>query len=329
MPATARPRKQVKRRAASPPRPRSTVYEIVTEKIVAALERGVVPWRRTWTAQPVPFPVKMSTGGPYRGVNVFLLYTVAACEGYRSGWWGSMRQVTKLGGKVRDEELKRHTLVVFWTTIRPKPEDAKTAEDGEDAGEGKPAKRIPVLRYYRVWNADQCDGLPAKYQEPPALSGTFAEHREAEKVMADYLSREPSLQLRHGRTKAYWDTETDVIHLPYPEEFAAPALYYSAKFHEATHSTAAPGRLNRDTEGYGDDTHVRGEEELTAEMGAAMLAAICGINWSVEENASYIQSWLDTIAGDPKMLVMAAARAQHAVEYILGITYGTDHEDPE
>ena len=182
------------------------------------------------------------------------------------------------------------------------------------------------MRFYKVWNAEQCDGLPEKYLAPAAAEGTFAEHQPAELVIKNYLAREPSLTVHHGGDRAYWDRRTDEIHLPEPEQFRSPGLYYSTKFHEMTHSTAAEGRLNRTTEGYATDLHVRGPEELTAEMGAAMLAFITGIEDWFEDSTSYIGSWLHDIKGDPAMVIRAAARAQRAVDYILAAGHHDEHD---
>jgi len=59
-------------------------------------------------------------------------------------------------------------------------------------------------------------------------------------------------------------------------------------------------------------------EELVAEMGAAYLCGITGIQQeTIQNNAAYIKSWIRTFKDDPKVLVMAAAQAQNTVNYIL------------
>ena len=60
-------------------------------------------------------------------------------------------------------------------------------------------------------------------------------------------------------------------------------------------------------------------EELVAEMGAAFLCAESGISPAVIDNqAAYIAGWLTRLRNDRRMLVRAAALAQHAADYILG-----------
>lgn len=46
------------------------VCEEITERIVAQLEAGVVPWHRTWASSEHR---SIATGKPYRGVNIWLL----------------------------------------------------------------------------------------------------------------------------------------------------------------------------------------------------------------------------------------------------------------
>ena len=113
-----------------------TVHRIVTERMITALERGTVPWRKPWQAT-TGRPRSMSTGQPYRGVNVFLLALTAAEEGYSSPFWGTYRQISDLGGQVRKGE--RSTLVVFWKQAQAEQRDPQTSEIT--------VKQLPVLRY--------------------------------------------------------------------------------------------------------------------------------------------------------------------------------------
>src|SRR5450759_5565250 len=66
--------------------------------------------------------------------------------------------------------------------------------------------------------------------------------------------------------------------------------YYSTLYHELTHATGHPSRLNRpslaDFERFGDHNYSR--EELVAEMGAAFLAGYCGIGNRTIDNLSLI-----------------------------------------
>jgi antirestriction protein ArdC len=56
-------------------------------------------------------------------------------------------------------------------------------------------------------------------------------------------------------------------------------------------------------------------------MGAAMLCGVAGIdNSTIENSASYIDSWLRALKKESRLVLQAAAQAQKAADYILGET---------
>ena len=55
-------------------------------------------------------------------------------------------------------------------------------------------------------------------------------------------------------------------------------------------------------------------------MTAAFLTGHCGLESVViEDQALYIQEWLKALRNDKKLVVIAAAQAQKAADYILGV----------
>jgi antirestriction protein ArdC len=183
-----------------------------------------------------------------------------------------------------------------------------------------------MLRYYKVFNADQADGLPERFY--PQDGDAPAEVASAEVVMKDYLSREGGPGLTWGGSRAFYLPGTDTITLPARESFKDESYLYGTVFHEMTHSTGHESRLNRpgvaEFDHFGSARY--GKEELCAEMGAAFLAAMTGTDQHFDNSAAYLASWLRTIKGDPKLVVQAAAQAQHAVDHILGVTYENGDE---
>jgi antirestriction protein ArdC len=260
----------------------------------------------------------MSTGKPYRGVNVFLLGLTAQSEGYTSPWWGTYRQIAELGGQVRKGE--KSTMVVFWKMLR--------VPDRESA-EGK-TKVIPLLKHFNVFNAEQADGLPARYYPGPAASLPVAE--SAEVLIKSYLTRPGSPALaRDGGDRAYYVPATDMIHLPADGAFDSAAERYSTTFHEMGHSTGHKSRLNRpgiaQIDHFGSDQYSR--EELVAEMASAMLCAISAVetDGTFTNSAAYIASWLRVLKADSKLAVQAAGQAQRACDHITGTTYDDTETD--
>jgi antirestriction protein ArdC len=282
-----------------------TIHKIVTDRMIAALQAGTVPWRKPWQA-PAGQPRSMCTGQPYRGINPFLLGLTAAEQGYPSPYWGTYRQISELGGQVRRAE--RSTLVVFWKQARTEQRHPHTGE--------LTVKQLPVLRYYRVFNAAQADHLPERFYPVP---GEHTEIKEPQAVLDGYLADGPRL-VHVACDRADYHPATDTIRLPLPAQFRSPEGYYATAFHETGHSTGHPARLNRPGiaafDHFGSGQYAR--EELTAQMTSALLCARTGIDDAATfaNSASYIAGWLTALAGDHRLVITAAASAQRASDLI-------------
>lgn len=188
-------------------------------------------------------------------------------------------------------------------------------------------KRACPLRYYTVFNVEQIDGLKIELPEIPRV-----EHNpiaEAEAIVANMPNR-PEIQ--HGPARCFYRPSMDFVNMPEIGLFAQAEEYYASLFHELTHSTGHESRLNRRSSDaprhFGDKEYSR--EELVAEMGAAFLAAACGIEHATLENsAAYLQGWLSVLRTDAKAVIIAAAQAQRAADYIQGITYASNQTEAE
>jgi len=280
------------------------LYQTVTDKIVAMLETGMVPWRSPILGRTsAGHPKNLESDKAYRGVNVFLLAFSAYAHGYGSSYWMTFNQAKTAGGGVKKGE--KSSMVVFWKQY-----------ETTDKNTGEPAK-IPVLRYYNVFNIDQLDGITA----PDAVTYTpidFKPIDAAEAIVKGYAAA-PSIE--HGGQQAFYRPVTDTVRMPVPTRFASGEDYYSTLFHELAHSTGHSSRLNRgldsETRAFGSLDY--GKEELIAEMGAAFLCGHTGIQPNVIENqAAYIGGWLKQIKQDKKLVIAAAAAGQKAADWILG-----------
>jgi antirestriction protein ArdC len=290
----------------------SQVYEIVTQRILDAIEKGVAPWRVPWKKGPGSgLPRSMSTARPYRGINVFLLGLQGLGAGYVSPWWGTYNHVSELGGQVRKGE--KATPVVFWS-VKERQDDLDEA--------GRP-ERYFVLRYYRVFNAEQADGLPERFypkaEEAEQAAPSEAQAR-AEEAVGRYLARAPSLTFTHARAgRAYYSAREDLVNVPSIAEHVSADEYYSTTFHELAHSSGHPSRLGRPGVGephrFGDEEYSR--EELVAELASAMVQGTVGICSTVEPSAAYLAHWAEVLKGDPRLIVAAAGAAQKAADYVL------------
>jgi antirestriction protein ArdC len=261
----------------------SSVYDIVTERILMELESGVVPWRKPWRCLP---PANLVSKKTYRGINFFLL----SLAGYGSQYWLTYRQTQALGGNVR--KGKHGTKIVFWKFDKYETETA----DGE-AEERKSA----FLRYYTVFNLEQTEGLKALLALPPARPIESAE------AIVVGMPNPPAFEQGH---RAAYSASSDAVTMPSRTAFASQAEYYSTLFHELTHSTGHAKRLGREgfdkPQMFGSESYSR--EELIAEMGSAMLCAVAGIEQATLVNsAAYLQSWTARLKGDSRLVVQAAS----------------------
>ncbi len=280
------------------------VYEVITDQIIEKLEQGTVPWHRPWSADG---PKNLLSGKSYRGINVFLLGSL----GYMSPYWLTFKQAQSLGGHVNKGE--KGTPVVFWKTY-------KQNEIGPDTRKVKEQSRF-VLRYYRVFNIEQCTLPPEEIPQADPTTKEFDPIPKAESVV-EAMPNAP--EVTHQSQRACYSPKLDVVNMPRPESFDTPENYYSTLFHELTHSTGHESRLNRKgiTDPVRFGSHSYSKEELIAEMGSAFLSGHCGIEDRILDNsAAYINGWLGRLRNDPKLVVMAAAKAQKSSDYIKGVQY--------
>lgn len=284
------------------------VYEIVTDRIIAELEKGIIPWERPWTGVR-DGAYSRATGRPYSLLNQFLLG--------KPGEWLTYKQAQEAGGQVRKGE--KGSVVVFWKV------DAKAEKDA-DTGELK-TRQYPILRYYTVFHVDQCDGITAKYKEP--VLAPLDPIAEAEAVLKDYSTRCGVPIIHEKGNRAFYRPSTDEIHLPLREQFKQAAEYYSTAFHESVHSTGHKSRLARLDETAHFGSEVYSKEELVAEMGAACILHTLGIETdsSFRNSTAYIQNWLHVLKDDPRMVVLAAGRAEKAVKLILNVRDGAEETE--
>ena len=285
---------------------RADVYSRITDKIVADLEQGVRPWMKPWNADHaagrITRPLRFN-GVPYKGINVLMLWTASVAKGYACPLWLTFKQALDLGGHVRKGETGE--LVVFANRI--------TRTEKDDKGE-EIEREIPFMKGYTVFNAEQCDNLPAHYYakaEPPTLE-PLQRIEAAERFFA-----ETGADIRYGGTRAFYASGSDHIQMPPFETFKDAESHAATLAHELTHWTKHDKRLARDFGRVvrGDEGYAK--EELVAELGAAFLCADLGITPEVRpDHAAYIASWLKTLKGDKRFIFSAAAHAQRAADYL-------------
>ena len=277
------------------------VYEQITIRIIELLETGTIPWKKPWLSSEGP--MNLVSRKPYRGINSFMLN----CAPYSSQYWMTYRQAAEKGGQVRRGE--KSTSIIFWKWL-----DCKADPDGDDS---EATGKVPLVRFYNVFNLDQIDGIAAPAEEQP--DNHFSPIEQAELVISNMPQR-PLIEF--GGNRACYSPTLDHIKLPYQKAFNSPEEYYSTAFHELCHSSGHASRLARkgilEPSYFG--SHDYSQEELVAEFGASMLCGHAGIEQqTIENSAAYIQGWLKVLKSDKKLAIVAAGQAQHAADFILNI----------
>ncbi len=286
---------------------RASLYDEITDKIIAELEAGRVPWVQPWgTASakaPLAMPKNASTDRTYSGINVLLLWGSTIEQGFTGQSWLTFRQALSLGGHVRKGE--RGTTVVYADRFVPKDEKRRAAETGDEA------QAIPFLKRFTVFNTDQCESLPGGIATaaPPPPPGLIEPRVEA-------LIKATGITFRIGGDRAFYAPVEDYVQVPPPQAYFEPINWHRTALHELGHATGHPSRLNRDQSGsYGTKKYAF--EELVAELSAAFGCASLGIVPTVR-HADYIGSWLEGLREDNRAIVRAASQASKAADYLLG-----------
>lgn len=275
------------------------VYQIVTDKIIALLEQGVVPWQKPWADAGIP--MNLMSKRPYRGINLWMLVSL----NYEKNLFLTWDQIKAVGGSVLKGEQGH--IVVFW----------KPVQKNKDATEEK-QQHVPMLRYYKVFNISQCRDIPEHLIPAKDIEKEFNPILECEHIL-NTMPDMPAF-IFQGK-QAYYDITRDEIVLPKMKSFRSSEGYYSTVYHELVHATGHEKRLNRktltDMVPFGSVSYA--QEELVAEMGAAFLCRHCCILPPIIENTvSYIDNWLGVFKNDKRFLITAAGQAQKAVDFILG-----------
>jgi len=297
---------------------KSDLYTQITEKIIAELEQGRFPWVQPWdnchAACSVGLPKNASTGNTYSGINILILWGAVIEHAFSSQNWLTFKQAKALGGSVRKGEHGQ--IVCYVDRFTPKDDQQKAAESGEE-----PAS-IPFLKRYRVFNADQCDGLPDSVLTTPAPLP------ERDIIpCAENLIAATGANIRIGGDRAFYNPTDDYVQLPPQPAFRDQINYYRTSFHELGHWTGHSSRLDRDQSGrFKTKSYAR--EELVAELTAAFTCASLDITPTVR-HADYLASWLEVLREDKRAIFRAASQASKATDFLLAFHQTTETGEKE
>jgi antirestriction protein ArdC len=271
----------------------------ITDTIIKALRCGKLPpWRKPWHEGGL-IPRNGKTRKPYSGINVLYLQAVAYIEGFNSNDWFTWKTIKSLKGTLKANEGTKSSLVIYYKMVKK-----RNAIDDND--------RFPMMRYYRVYNRDQTNDLPAQEK----ISELSEDERISEvEFMVTSLKKHDGLKISVGSQACYYPF-ADAIEMPPFKNFKAQELYYATLYHEIIHWTGSKKRLNRDMQSFKTDKDTYAYEELVAELGSAFLCSYTKISGDTQP-AEYIKSWIKLLENDSKAVFTSSSLAQKAVDYII------------
>lgn len=315
------------------------IYQSVTDLIINTIkEVGYLPWQKEWQGTGLPTARNYVTGKPYTGINAMTLpYEEKEVNGklvivepkYTDIYYLTFNQIEKLGARLKAGSKGR--MVTYFNFVynyenKEKGLKLTTSNASDIAKFVKKHKlqqneveanlgRFPVLKYYRVFKATDCENLPVK--EPKKINA--APNEIADKIIELYPNS-PKIIIGKDE-RAFYSPSWDEVNMPKINAFNEESFYYSTFFHELIHSTGHPKRLDRNMSGFKGDSNYA-FEELIAELGAVYLCAESGILFrTIENSAKYLRGWHKRLVGklekDNKFFFKAAASAQKGSNYIL------------
>jgi antirestriction protein ArdC len=291
----------------------SEIRANVTNKIVAALQSGAVPfWRQTWAkSEHSGAPTSAVSGKPYQGINRVLLSLL----GHQSKWFATYAGWQSLGGQVRRGE--RGTAAILYKPVTKK----KVNDEGEEE-----ESRFALLKTFTLFHLSQVDGDLKQFRDTPRPDTVtpFDDYGPAEEAFAA-----TGADVRFAGSRAYFSPTGDYIQLPPKASFQKANEFYSVLAHESVHWSGHESRLNRLSKfaRFGDEAYA--VEELVAELGAAFLLTELGVPQSddLSNVTAYLGHWLKVLQRDHSAIFTAASAASKAADFILDFSRPKEEVD--
>jgi antirestriction protein ArdC len=312
-PATSRK----SRKPAKGGKPKFDAAQAFADEMIGALEKvesDPTAWSAPWTAMArYGLPRNGGSGRIYKGIlNMWQLLGKAAREGYSDNRWYTYKGAQTVGGQVRKGE--KGTYVHAWNfSISWEDSNGNRVWRPTAAQKASGAVRCvgqrPFLKIWKVFNANQCDGIAA-LPEAPAVDPA-----EIYATAMAALEAVP-VTVKHGSNMACYNTATDEITLPEVGQFDTVEAYLATRFHETGHWSGAKSRLDRDLTGrFGSDSYAM--EELVAELCSAFLCGHFGIEGQGLQHPKYLAHWLRVLRADKYAIFKPARMATEAANFIL------------
>lgn len=281
--------------------------QVLTDEIISSIQKGTAPWQKPWPkGLKKERPVSCVTGKEYRGGNFLCLSTAP----FADPRWMTFKQAAKKKWNVKKGEKGHYIEYISWFEIKK--------EKDPDTGEIviKESKRDnPIISRAVVFNGEQIEGIPDYFQDAarllPEKEVVEAAQRTIEKSGAKIVFDSPG--------EAYYNRNTDVIHMTPKETFKSTYDMYSSILHQLAHWTAHPSRLNRKECSVSDKPVDYAREELRAELASYFMAFELGVGLTqehIDNHASFSKQWLELLGGNRNEIYRIAKDAESITSYI-------------
>ena len=283
----------------------SNILNEIANKVIKLMESEGINWSKPWktTTKNNGQPISIYKQD-YKGINRWHLGMTMAVEGYNSPVFATFNKWKEVGAKIKKGE-KSHEVIFF--------KKIKITEQNEQGDQEE--KMIPLLKTFRVFNADQVEGWEGNWLTDDAKQPT-QDWDDVE--LADLIINSSGATIDHrNQDQAFYMPSTDKIVMPERSQFKDDSGYYGTMFHELVHWTGHTSRLDRKFgTRFGNDNYAK--EELVAELGAAMLSGIAKVDAEPRaDHAKYLNGWIKGLKEQPKMIMAAASNAEKAAELII------------
>jgi antirestriction protein ArdC len=287
------------------------LYREVTNKIIAMIEQGVAPWRRTWSTYGLAR--NYATGHIYTGINLILMNNTP----HPIPYFLTFNQVKEQNGQIR-KGAKAEMVIYFNVYYKDNQDRTLSREEARTrSNNGEEIQVLKFIKYYNVFNIADIEGIKFEIPEIELKANEKIERCES---IIEQMANRPEFKCIDGN-RAFYAPSQDFVNMPTIEQFETAEFYYATFFHELIHATGHASRLAREEvmnpQTFGSKPYSR--EELVAEMGASFLCSSVQIDYDniTENNAAYLAGWLNKLKADSKFIFKAAAEAQKAADYIL------------
>lgn len=172
---------------------RTQLYEDITNKIMAKLQQGVLPWRKSWGKNGLPR--NFISGKVYQGIN----YLNLVFDDYPSPYYLTYLQCKSLKGLVHKGSKSKS--ILFWKI--------NEIENGDDV------KSVPFLRLSHIFNLSQTSLYNKSESTPPT-------NISCEEIINN-MPNKPVI--KHNFQRCFYDPTEDYISTPIISDFESEAEF--------------------------------------------------------------------------------------------------------